>query len=129
MAQGYYGGVTLGVAVGIGVAEGVEVGVAVGVAVGVDVGVAVGVAVAASVGCAVAVGVGVPPPPCACKSSTQSGSPLLLFPGVVKLCVPMFGNGEPGMAINVFAVGSYQRVVTRLLKLFSAIVSVCLTGV
>jgi len=117
VAQGYHGGVTLGVAVGIGVA------------VGVDVGVAVGVAVAASVGCAVAVGVGVPPPPCACKSSTQSGSPLLLFPGVVKLWLPQFGNGEPGIAANVSAVGSYQRVVTRLLKLFSAIVSVCLTGV
>jgi hypothetical protein len=33
----------------------------------------------------VAVGVGVGEPNAACKSNTQSGSPALLFPGVVKL--------------------------------------------
>jgi len=97
------------VAVGVGVG----VAVAVGVAVGVGVGVGVGVIVAVS------------------STNTQSPSPALLFPGVVKLCVPVFVNGEPPMATNVSAVGSYQRAVTGLMKLFSAIVSgkIWLTGV
>ena len=47
------------------------------------------------VGVDVGVGVGVGEPDAACKSKTQSGSPALLLPGVVKLCVPTFGNGEP----------------------------------
>ena len=61
---------------------------------------------------AVAVGVGVGEPDAACRSKTQSGSPALLFPGVVKLWLPLFGNGEPEMFVNVSAVGSYHRAVT-----------------
>ena|SRR4029077_2053331 len=110
-------GVTLGVAVGVGVDVGVAVGVEVGVALGVTLGVALGVLVGVSVGVR------------ASSTNTQSLSPALLLPGVVKSCVPMFGKDEPEMAVKVFAVGSYQRALTELLKLVSAIVSVFLTGV
>lgn len=106
---------------------GVEVGVAVGVSVGVDVAVAVGVGVGVNV--AVAVGVGVGEPNAACKSKTQSGSPALLFPGVVKLWLPLLGNGEPEMFVNVSALGSYHRAVTGPAKLLIAIVNVWETGV
>ena len=78
---------------------------------------------------AVAVGVGVGEPNAACKSKTQSGSPALLFPGVVKLWLPLLGNGEPEMFVNVLAVGSYQRAVTGPTKLLIAMVSVCAVGV
>ena len=86
------GAAGVGAAVGVGVGGGgviVAVGVALGVAVGVAVAVALGVEVA------VAVGLGVGEPNGACKSRTQSGSPVLLFPGVVKLWLPLLGNGEP----------------------------------
>jgi hypothetical protein len=106
---------------------GVTVGVAVGVDVGVEVAVGVGVTVAVAVG--VAVGVGVGEPNAACKSKTQSGSPALLFPGVVKLWMPLLGNGEPEMFVNVLAVGSYQRAVTGPAKLVITMVSVCAVGV
>src|SRR5205823_9193545 len=115
----------VGVAVGVGVGVGVEVGVAVGVGVGVDV--AVGLAVGVDV--AVAVGVGVGEPNAACKSKTQSGSPALLFPGVVKLWLPLLGNGEPEMFVNVSALGSYHLAVTGPAKLLIAIVNVWETGV
>ena len=75
--DGRDGGV--GRALGVGVGRGVTLGVTVGVALGVG----------------VAVGVGVGEPNAACNSKTQSGSPALLFPGVVKLWLPVFGNGEP----------------------------------
>ena len=84
-------------AAGAGAAVGVGVGGGVIVAVGVALGVAVGVAVAVALGVevAVAVGLGVGELNGACKSRTQSGSPVLLFPGVVKLLLPLLGNGEP----------------------------------
>jgi hypothetical protein len=78
---------------------------------------------------AVAVGVGVGEPNAACKSKTQSGSPALLLPGVVKLWLPLLGNGEPEMFLNVFAVGSYHRAVTGPAKLLITIVNVWETGV
>ena len=116
-----------GVGRGCGVGRGLCVtpGVAVGVAVGVEVGVALGVTLGVALGVRVGVAVGVR----ASSTNTQSLSPALLLPGVVKLCVPMFGKGEPEMAVKMFAVGSYQRALTELLRLVSAIVSVCLTGV
>ena len=100
---------------------------ALGVGVDVTVGVAVGVTVGAGV--VVAVGVGVGEPNAACKSKTQSGSPALLFPGVVKLWLPLLGNGEPEMFVNVSALGSYHRAVTGPVKLLIAIVNVWETGV
>ena len=106
---------------------GVTLGVAVGVDVGVEVAVGAGVTVAVAVG--VAVGVGVGEPNAACKSKTQSGSPALLFPGVVKLWLPLLGNGEPEMFVNVPALGSYHRAVTGPAKLLIAIVNVWETGV
>src|SRR2546429_42549 len=81
-----------------------EIGVGVGVAAGVGVGVAVGAGVGVAVGLCVGVGVG--EPNAACKSKTQSGSPALLFPGVVKLWLPLFGNGEPATVWKVALVGS-----------------------
>ena len=97
------------------------------VGVGVNVAVAVGVAVGVNV--AVAVGVGVGEPDAACKSKTQSGSPALLFPGVAKLWLPLFGNGEPATVWNVALVGSNHFAVTGPLKFPIATVSVCATGV
>ena len=91
--------VGVGVGVAVGVEAGVDVAVAVAVAVAVGVGlggtVAVAVAVAVAVGIAVGVAVGVGVGVAASSSNTQSGSPALLLPGVLKLCVPTFGNGEP----------------------------------
>src|SRR6516162_9338278 len=84
-------GVGVGVGVAVGVEAGVDVAVAVAVAVAVGVGLGGTVAVAVAVAVAVGVGVGV----AASSSNTQSGSPALLLPGVVKSCVPTFGNGEP----------------------------------
>lgn len=104
-----------------------EIGVGVGVAAGVGVGVAVGAGVGVAVGLCVGVGVG--EPNAACKSKTQSGSPALLFPGVVKLWLPLLGNGEPEMFVNVSALGSYHRAVTGPAKLLIAIVNVWETGV
>ena len=100
---------------------------ALGVGVDVTVGVAVGVTVGARV--VVAVGVGVGEPNAACKSKAQSGSPALLVPGVVKLWLPLLGNGEPEMFVNVSALGSYHRAVTGPAKLLIAIVNVWETGV
>ena len=100
---------------------------ALGIGVDVTIGVAVGVTVGAGV--IVAVGVGVGEPNTACKSKTQSGSPALLFPGVVKLWLPLLGNGEPEMFVNVSALASYHRAVTRPAKLLIAIVNVWETGV
>ena len=128
-------GVEVAVAVGVGVNVGVAVAVAVGVTVAVAVAVAVGVGVNVAVGVgvnvavAVGVGVGVGEPDAACKSKTQSGSPALLFPGVVKLWLPLLGNGEPEMFVNVLAVGSYQRAVTGPAQLLIAMASVWETGV
>jgi len=113
----------------VGVGLGVEVGVAVGVSVGVGVDVAVAVGVGVGVNVAVAVGVGLGEPDAACKSKTQSGSPALLFPGVVKLWMPLLGNGEPEMFVNVLAVGSYHLAVTGPAKLLITIVNVWETGV
>ena len=106
-------------------------GVTFGLAVGVGLGVAVGVAVAVGVGVnvAIAVGVGVGDPDAAWRTKTQSGSPALLFPGVAKLWLPLLGNGEPEMFVNVSAVGSYHRAVTGPAKLLIAIVNVWETGV
>ena len=52
-----------------------------------------------------------------------------MFPGVVKLWLPLFGNGEPEMFVNVSAVGSYHRAVTGPAKLLIAMVNVWETGV
>jgi hypothetical protein len=93
--------------------------VALGIGVDVTVGVAVGVTIA----------VGVGEPNAGCKSKTQSGSPALLFPGVVKLWLPLLGNGEPEMFVNMSAVGSYHRAVTGPAKPLIAIVNVWETGV
>jgi len=117
------------VTAGLGVAVAVAVGVAVGVTVAVAVAVAVAVGVGVNVAVGVAVGVGVGEPNTACKSKTQSGSPALLFPGVVKLWLPLLGNGEPEMFVNVSALGSYHRAVTGPAKLLIAIVNVWETGV
>jgi len=103
-----------GVGRGRGVGEGLGVGDSLGVAVGVAV--------------AVGVGVGVPPAS-ACKSNTQSGSPRLLSPGVVKLWLPWFGKGEPATVCKVAFVGSNHFAVTSPLKFPSATVNVCATGV
>ena len=46
-----------------------------------------------------------PPEPVDSSSNTQSPSPAALFPGVVKLWVPVLANGEPVMAENVPALG------------------------
>ena len=100
-----------------------EIGVGVGVAAGVGVGVAVGA------GVGVDVGVGVGGPNAACKSKTQSGSPALLFPGVVKLWLPLFGNGEPATVWKVALVGSNHFAVTGPPKFPIATVNVCATGV
>jgi hypothetical protein len=83
------------VAVGVAVAVAVTVAVAVAVAIGVGLGGTVAVAVAVAVGLAAGVAVGVGVAVAASSSNTQSGSPTLLLPGVVKSCVPTFGNGEP----------------------------------
>ena len=100
---------------------------ALGIGVDVTIGVAVGVTVGAGV--IVAVGVGVGEPNAVCKSKAQLGSPALLFPGVVKLWLPLLGNGEPGTFVNVSALGSYHRAVTGPAKLLIAIVNVLETGV
>jgi len=47
----------------------------------------------------------------------------------MKLWMPLLGNGEPEMFVNVLAVGSYQRAVTGPAKLLIAIVNVWETGV
>ena len=104
-----------------------EIGVGVGVAAGVGVGVAVGAGVGVAVGLCVGVGVG--EPNAACKSKTQSGSPALLFPGVVKLWLPLFGNGEPATVWKVALVGSNHFAVTGPPKFPIATVNVCATGV
>ncbi len=52
-----------------------------------------------------------------------------MFPGVVKSWLPLLGNGEPEMFVNVLAVGSYHRAVTGPAKLLIAIVNVWETGV
>ena len=78
---------------------------------------------------AVAVGVGVGEPDAACKSRTQSGSPALLFPGVVKLWLPLLGNGEPEIDVNVLFVGSNHLAVTKPAKFPIATVILCDTGV
>ncbi len=96
---------------------------------GVEVGVALGVGVGVGVDVAVAVGVGVGEPNAACKSKTQSGSPALLFPGVVKSWLPLFGNGEPATVWKVALVGSNHLAVTGPLKFPIATVNVCATGV
>ena len=41
----------------------------------------------------------------------------------------VLANGEPAMAVNVFALGSYQRDVTTLLKSVIATTRMWLTGV
>ena len=105
------------------------VGVAVAVGVGLDVGEAVGVGVGVNV--AVAVGVGVGEPDAACKSKTQSGSPALLFPGVVKLWLPLFGRVTASLQLS----GKWRwsgRTILRspdLPKFPIATVNVCATGV
>ena len=78
---------------------------------------------------AVAVGVGVGEPDAACKSKTQSGSPALLFPGVAKLWLPVFGNGEPATVWKVALVGSNHLAVTGPAKFPIATVKLCDTGV
>src|SRR5207249_10625661 len=117
------------VTAGLGVAVAVAVGVAVGVTVAVAVAVAVAVGVGVNVAVGVAVGVGVGEPNAACKSKTQSGSPALLFPGVVKLWLPLFGNGEPATVWKVALVGSNHFAVTGPPKFPIATVNVCATGV
>ena len=56
----------------------------------------------------------------ASSTNTQSGSPALLLPGDVKLCVPVFENGEPAIAVNVFALGSNHRAVIPFWSLLMA---------
>ncbi len=81
------------------------------------------------VGVGVAVGVGVGEPDGACRSKTQSGSPALLFPGVVKSWLPLFGNGEPATVWKVALVGSNHLAVTGPLKFPIATVMVWASGV
>lgn len=45
------------------------------------------------------------------RMSTQSSSPPALVPDAVKLCEPVFANGEPVMLVNVPTTGSYQHAV------------------
>src|SRR5436305_1463278 len=50
---------------------------------------------------------------CASSTSTQSGQPVLLLPGVASCGVlPVAANGDPGTAWNAPLVGSYQRART-----------------
>src|SRR5262245_5730998 len=44
----------------------------------------------------------------ASRTSTQSPSPSLLLPGGVKVRVPVFASGEPGIAVKVPFAGSYH---------------------
>ena len=48
----------------------------------------------------------------AVRINTQSASPALLGPGEVKVIVPVLENGPPFNALDVPAVGSYQRAST-----------------
>src|SRR4029077_13138389 len=46
------------------------------------------------------------------STKTQSSKPLLLTPGFVRVRVPLAGNGEPVMVLNVPFAGSYHRAFT-----------------
>ena len=62
------------------------------------------------------------------SNRTQSGLPSALLPGVAKLCVPVLAKGEPLIAVNVPALGSYHRAVTAPAKVVIATVSVEAAG-
>lgn len=51
------------------------------------------------------------------STGTQSVPPVLLFRGVEKLVVPVFGNGDPLTVVNVPSVGSIHRAKMGPLKL------------
>jgi polyhydroxybutyrate depolymerase len=68
-------------------------------------------------------------PQCAVRStSTQSGSPALLFPGVAKFRLPELVNGAPLTSLDVPLVGSYHCAVTLPLNLAMLTVSVVRAG-
>jgi len=94
------------IGVGVGLAVGVTVGVSVAVGLGAGVGLALGIGVTVTVG--VAVGVGMANDS---KTKTQSLKPSLLFPGWLKVTLPLLANGDPAIDLYVLLLGSNQRAL------------------
>ena len=62
------------------------------------------------------------------NNKIQSGAPSWLAPGVDKLCVPEFENGDPAIVENVPLDGSYHRARTEPENLARFTVRVVLAG-
>src|SRR3954465_8142968 len=62
------------------------------------------------------------------RRSAQSGSPAALLPGVERLWIPEFENGDPGMSMEFPLLGSTHFADTGPLNLLRSTVSVVPIG-